>query len=255
MFEAYTCICFVSTLLPFASAQTSVSVPPQAQSTRPRMIRVQAQILSSLIEQKSLPSYPAEALKAGSQGDVIFKVDVDESGKVIFAAPVVGDPILVAASVEALRNFRFRPYLLAGSPVRVESQIGFHFSLEHHGTDTKSRVEMLADVPFRPEFKTGVVNAVGALVLFPVKVSGEEPQLPPSLEGKPGSVYLTITVGADGKVQDVQVIAGDAGFTEPVVNAVKQFIYEPQLLDGKPSVSTIQASYHFGPRSQAERSA
>jgi hypothetical protein len=174
---------------------------------------------------------------------------VDESGKVIVAVPVVGDPILAAVSVEALRNFRFRPYLLGGVPVRVESQIGFHFSLEHHGTNTKPRVEMLADIPFRPEFKTGVVNAAGALILFPVKVSGEEPQLPPSLEGKPGYVYLTIIVGADGKVRDVHVIAGDPDFIDPVVNAVKQFVYEPQLLDGKPSPSTIQASYHFGPRS------
>jgi TonB family protein len=136
------------------------------------MIRVQAQILRSLVEQDPLPIYPSEALRIGVQGDVIFKVDVDESGKVIVAAPVVGDPILAAASVEALRNFRFRPYLLGGVPVRVESQIGFHFSLEHHGTNTKPRVEMLADIPFRPEFKTGVVNAAGALILFPVKVSG-----------------------------------------------------------------------------------
>jgi TonB family protein len=213
------------------------------------MIRVQAQILGSLIEQRSVPIYPEEAVKAGNQGDVILKVDVDESGKVIVAAPVVGDPVLVAASIEALRNFRFRPYLLGGMPVRVESQLGFHFSLEHRGADTKRKVEMLSDIPFRPEFKTGVMNAAGVVVLFPVKVSGQEPQLPPSLEGKPGSVYLTITVGADGKVQDVRVIAGDTDFIDPVVNAVRQFVYEPQLLDGKPSASTIKASYHFGPRS------
>jgi outer membrane biosynthesis protein TonB len=61
-------------------------------------------------------------------------------------------------------------------------------------------------------------------------------------------VYLTITIGEDGKVQDVKVLGGDQPFVSIVVAAVKQFVYEPQLVDGKPSVATTQASYHFGPR-------
>ena len=72
--------------------------------------------------------------------------------------------------------------------------------------------------------------------------------MPPELTGKSGSVYLTITIGADGKVQDVKVVGGDEPFIGPVVAAVKQDVYEPQLVDGKPSVATTEASYHFGPR-------
>lgn len=75
-----------------------------------------------------------------------------------------------------------------------------------------------------------------------------EPQLPTQLTGKVGSVYLTVTIGTDGKVQDVKVVGGDEAFISPVVAAVKQFVYEPQLVDGKPSVATTPASYHFGPR-------
>ena len=58
---------------------------------------------------------------------------------------------------------------------------------------------------------------------------------------------ITVTVDEDGKVQDVKVVGGPQPFVDPVVAAVKQFVYEPQLVDGKPSVATIQASYHFGP--------
>jgi len=61
-------------------------------------------------------------------------------------------------------------------------------------------------------------------------------------------VYLTITIGEDGKVQDVKVLGGDQPFVDIVVAAAKQFVYEPQLVDGKPSVATTQASYHFGTR-------
>jgi TonB family protein len=74
-----------------------------------------------------------------------------------------------------------------------------------------------------------------------------QPRLPVDLAGKSGSVYLKFTIGADGKVQDVQVIAGDEPFIGPVVEAVKQDIFEPQLIDGKPSVVTCEAGYHFGP--------
>ena len=101
-------------------------------------------------------------------------------------------------------------------------------------------------MPFRPEFRTGVVTDKGVLVLWPRKISGEEPQVPLDLAGKAGSVYLNITIGEDGKVQDVKVLGGDKPFIDPVVGAVKQFVYEPQLVNGKASVVTTLASFHFG---------
>ena len=106
----------------------------------------------------------------------------------------------------------------------------------------------MSNIPYRPEFRTGVMNADGTFTLWPHKVSGADPQLPPELAGKTGSVYLTVVIGADGKVQSVKVVGGDSQFVDPVVDAVKQFVYEPQVADGKPTVATIEASYHFGPR-------
>jgi len=213
------------------------------------MVRVSGGVMLGLVEHKAMPEYPEEAMRTGIQGDVIFKIAVDETGKIVLSVPVEGDPLLVAASVDALRDFRFRPYLLNGSPVGVvESQLGFHFSLEGKGGETNGRVDCMLSIPDRPEFRTGVVNDKGVLVLAPRKVSSVEPQLPPELAGKSGSVYLTITIGADGRVQDVKVVGGDEPFISPVVAAVEQYVYEPQLVDGKPSVATTQASYHFGPR-------
>jgi TonB family protein len=201
-----------------------------------------------MVDHMVLPKYPEEALKSQIQGSVTLKVDVDESGKVILSTPIQGDTLLVAASVDALRDTRFRPFLLNGKPLTVESQVGFQFSIKGHGDKASGKVEYVSSIPYRPEFRTGVVTDKGVLVLYPRKISGAEPQLPPDLAGKTGSVYLTITIGEDGKVQDVKVIGGDEPFINPVVAAVKQFVYEPQLVDGKPSVVTTQASYHFGPQ-------
>ena len=65
-----------------------------------------------------------------------------------------------------------------------------------------------------------MLRDAGVSVLWPRKVSGAEPQLPPELAGKAGSVYLTVTIGADGKVQDVKVLGGDEQFVSPVVAAL-----------------------------------
>lgn len=231
-----------------ALAQEIGKSSTQPSPPRPQMIRVSAGVLHGLVDHVEPPKYPEEALKSRTQGDVILKVVVDESGKVILSTPVEGDPLLTAATVDALRESRFRPYLLNGMPLKVESQVGFHFSISGVGENASRNVEYLSSVPFRPEFRTGVVTDKGVLVLWPRKISGDEPQLPADLAGKAGSVYLSITIGADGKVQDVKVVGGDEPFINPVVAAVKQFVYEPQLVDGKPSVVTTQASFHFGPQ-------
>jgi hypothetical protein len=230
-------------------AQNTADAQSQVQPPRPKMkIRLAGAVMVGLVEHRAVPEYPEQALTKGLEGDVIFKIEVDETGKIVFGEPVDGDSLLVAASMDALRAFRFRPYLLNGTPIRVESQLGFHFALHRKGDATTGKVEYMSTIPYRTEFRTGALSDKGVWLLWPRKVSGAEPQLPPELAGKAGSVYLTITIGADGKVQDVKVLGGDEQFVSPVVAAVRQFVYEPQLFDGKPSVAITQASYHFGPR-------
>ncbi len=230
-------------------AQLAPDGASSTQSPRPKMVRVAGAVMQGMVAKRVLPRYPDEAMTKGIQGDVIFKIDVDESGKIVASVPVEGDSLLVAAAMDAIRDFRFRPYMLDGAPIMVESQLGFHFAVGKKDNGVNGQVECMASIPDRPEFHTGVGTDKGLLLLAvsPRKVSGPEPQLPPELAGKSGSVYLTITIGADGKVQDVKVVGGDEAFIGPVVAAVKQDVYEPQLVDGKPSVAKTEASYHFGP--------
>jgi outer membrane biosynthesis protein TonB len=233
-----------------AVAQDTTSTHAESQSlSLPRRIRVSGGVIVGLVEHRTLPEYPEAAIKAGLQGNVIFKIVIDDTGKIVLSEPVEGQPLLIAASLDALRDFHFRPYLLNGTPIQVvESHIGFHFDLKGKRDKARGEVEYMSTIPYRPEFRTGVENATGTFTLWPHKVSGPDPQLPPELGGKAGSVYLTVVIGTDGKVQDVKVISGDSQFVDPVVDAVKQFVYEPQLVGGKPAVATIEASYHFGPR-------
>ncbi len=132
----------------YAQTSSEAQAPAQAaQAARPQTVRVSAEVLTGLVDHKTLPQYPAEALTKGIQGDVIFNVLVDENGKIIRSEPTSGDPLLVAASQDALRNYTFRPYQLDGTPVRVKSKLGFHFSLAKAGDTTNGRVECMSTVP------------------------------------------------------------------------------------------------------------
>src|SRR5580704_14548883 len=97
----------------FSVAQNNAAPPSDnpAPPARPPRVRVSTGVMLGLVEHKTMPVYPEEALKKGIQGDAIFKIEVDETGKIVTSVPRDGNPLLLAASKDALQTFRFRPYL------------------------------------------------------------------------------------------------------------------------------------------------
>jgi|HubBroStandDraft_4_1064222.scaffolds.fasta_scaffold183452_3 outer membrane biosynthesis protein TonB len=89
--------------------QSGVGTQSPVQPPRQSKIRVSGGVMAGLVEHRVLPEYPEQAMKKGIQGDVIFKIVVDDSGMIVLSVPVEGDPLLVAASLDALRDYRFRP--------------------------------------------------------------------------------------------------------------------------------------------------
>ena len=148
MIALFTC-CVTVAFAQNTADQQSPSQPTQVQPTRSQPIQVSMGVMLGLVDHKAMPVYPEEAMKKGTQGNVIFKVQLDENGKIVSRA-VGGDPLLVAASVDALRNTRFRPYLLNGIPVKVEGRLGFHFAIEKNPGGITGHVECLTSIPDPP---------------------------------------------------------------------------------------------------------
>jgi TonB family protein len=128
-------------------SQDNADNQTQAPAAAPQTVSVPASIMTGMVEHKVLPQYPKEAMIKGIQGDVVFKIVVDENGKIVHSEPVSGDPLLVAAAEDAIRNYRFRPYIVNGSPTRVESQLGFHFIAVRKGDSTQGQVECMSTIP------------------------------------------------------------------------------------------------------------
>lgn len=63
-----------------------------------------------------------------------------------------------------------------------------------------------------------------------------DPEYPPSLqkEGVPGLVFLDCVIGEGGQVESIDPLAATAGFAEAAIAAVRQWTYEPPILDERP---------------------
>jgi TonB family protein len=130
-----------------AFAQNPADAPSQPGANPSQPVQVSPGDMAGLVDHKVLPQYPKEALAKGIEGDVIFKVNVDENGKIVGSELVQGHPLLVAATRDALRDYTFHPYLLNGIAVRVASQMGFHFTLTRDGDSTEGQVECMSTIP------------------------------------------------------------------------------------------------------------
>ncbi len=75
------------------------------------------------------PVYPRAALLTRTQGTVVLNAVIDKSGRVANLRVVSGSPLLVNAAVEAVQRWRYKPYILNGTPIEVETQISVIFSL------------------------------------------------------------------------------------------------------------------------------
>jgi periplasmic protein TonB len=78
---------------------------------------------------KILPTYPPLARSARIQGQVVLQAVISKQGIIENLRVLAGHPMLAPAAIEAVSQWRYRPYVLNNEPVEVETQITVNFSL------------------------------------------------------------------------------------------------------------------------------
>ncbi len=78
---------------------------------------------------KVQPIYPQLARAARIQGAVVIRAIISRNGTIENLQTLSGHPMLVGAALDAVRQWRYRPYILNGDPVEVETQVTVNFSL------------------------------------------------------------------------------------------------------------------------------
>jgi TonB family protein len=99
-----------------------------ATSATPRL-KIPAEEMRRHLRHEVRPDYPEAARQAGVQGLVVLDAVVDESGVVTQTKIVSGAPVLAAAAVDAVRWWRYDPYLVNGQAAVVETTITVNFQL------------------------------------------------------------------------------------------------------------------------------
>jgi periplasmic protein TonB len=104
------------------------AVPVAPPPARVAPVRISHMSEGDLIH-KVLPTYPPLARSARIQGQVVLQAIISRQGAIENLRVLTGPPMLVPAAIEAVRQWRYRPYVLNNEPVEVETQITVNFSL------------------------------------------------------------------------------------------------------------------------------
>jgi TonB family protein len=109
---------------------TEDSLPPMPPGSPPRRVRVSQSVSQALIERKVQPTYPEAARKAHVQGSVMMLAHISTEGTIKNLFVLSGQPPLTQAALDAVSQWRFKPYLLQGNAVEVETQITVNYALQ-----------------------------------------------------------------------------------------------------------------------------
>jgi len=105
---------------------TPVAVPKQAIPTR---VRVSAGVQQGNLITQVKPVYPAIAKAARISGAVVLQAEISKQGTIENLRVISGHPMLVQNALDAVKQWRYKPYLLNGEPVPVETTITVNFTL------------------------------------------------------------------------------------------------------------------------------
>ena len=88
-----------------------------------RTVKVSQGVSQGLVIKKVSPDYPAQARQLRIEGTVQMEATIAKDGSVKNLKVVSGHPILARAAVDAVKQWKYKPYLLNGSAVEIDTQI------------------------------------------------------------------------------------------------------------------------------------
>jgi TonB family protein len=221
----------------------------------PQRVRAIESVMTAQLITKVPPVYPPVARQARIQGAVILKVEINKSGDVESMQLVSGHPLLAPAAIEAVKQWKYKPFLLNGDPVAVETNVTVSFTLaggvmgsvpgglpdgEKGGIAPSTEGDTPHPaVPQRVRVSQGVSQG-----LLLTKVP---PEYPPDAKDQhiQGVVLLKVTIDKEGNVANIQLISGHPLLAPPAIEAVKQWKYKPFLLNQTPVEVETQVQVNF----------
>jgi protein TonB len=102
-----------------------VSTPQQA----PQKLKVSQGVSQGLLIKSVDPVYPALARQMRIQGSVELLANIGKDGSITSVKLLTGDSILAQAAINAVKQWKYKPYYLGDQPVAIQTQITMKFKL------------------------------------------------------------------------------------------------------------------------------
>jgi TonB family protein len=246
---------------------SSVPLLVWAQESTPQRVRTSESIMQGLAITKVAPLYPPLARQAEIQGLVILKVQVNKTGEVVNIQLVSGHPLLAPAAIDAVKQWKYKPYLLNGDPVEVETHVTVNFTLagkpapegtvgsapdgtpegEQGGIAPSTPADQSSVAARQPFLETSKRVRISSGVAQGLLVTKVPPQYPQDAKDQriQGVVVMKVIVDKEGNVENIQLVSGHPLLAPPAIEAVQQWKYKPYLLNGLPVEVETQVQVNF----------
>jgi len=114
---------------PEPSGATAQSNSTSGTALPAERVRVSWGVSQSFLISKVPPIYPEVARRARVTGTVVLRALINQTGDVESLSLVSGHPLLAPAAMDAVKQWKYRPYLLNGKAVAVDTEIQVNFAL------------------------------------------------------------------------------------------------------------------------------
>jgi TonB family protein len=238
-------------------------------------VRLSSGVVAGMILTKVDPVYPPEAKEKHVQGAVILHAIISKQGTMENLSVISGNGMLVASAMDAVRQWTYRPYLLNGQPVEVETSITVNYTMADsvvvgqspavnnmpnfgdpnsplgnsmgRGSGTGIGSENGLGPGSGGGYDTGV-RQIGGGVTKPIAIYIPEAKYTEEAKKAKfmGVVLVSIIVDKFGKPQNVHVTKGVGhGLDEKAAEAVKQYRFKPATENGKPVAVYMNVEVNF----------
>ena len=112
------------------SSSSSLAAAPNLSKpvALPQRVRISQGVSRGLLVYRVEPTYPVLARQARIQGVVVLTAIIGKDGSIQNLQVVSGHPMLAPAAIEAVKQWRYKPYLLSGQPFEVETTVTVNFN-------------------------------------------------------------------------------------------------------------------------------
>jgi len=106
-----------------------MTAPPGSTPQPAQAIKVSQGVAQGLLVKSAAPVYPPQARQMHMQGAVELTASISKDGNITSIKVVHGETMLARAAVDAVKQWKYKPYLLNGQPVEIQTQITVNFKL------------------------------------------------------------------------------------------------------------------------------